>query len=256
MTRLASAEVRRWRGTQPAEHAARISSVMSAEMLPRRARVAARRSFDMAARSARRTAGDGCFRYVAAEFFAAQPQPASTPREPHPAFSPVSSTALSSISFTSAGTTSVFPRSTSNRWACSRQVMLGCFSVSTSFSGVASFSVNGLLGLRLRVDDAVDAAVLLVAQVGLVGVALAGLEARRRRVVLDDEVVPVDHPHVPVRARPAASIGAAHSSSLASRFQPYARAIARCRSARASNVAARWPVGSETKAVRFQYSCG
>ena len=71
---------------------------------------------------------------------------ASAAREPRPAFSPVSSTVLSSISFVSAGTTSAFPRSTSSRCAWSRHVMFGCFSVSTSFSGVASFSVNGFSG--------------------------------------------------------------------------------------------------------------
>src|SRR5262249_23113514 len=47
--------------------------------------------------------------------------------------------------------------------------------------------------------QAIDAAVLLVAQVCLVGVALAGPESWRCRVVLHDEVVPIDHPDVAVR---------------------------------------------------------
>ena len=45
----------------------------------------------------------------------------------------------------------------------------------------------------------IDAAVPAVAQIGHVRVARAVLEPRRRRVVLDDEVVPVEDPDVPVR---------------------------------------------------------
>src|SRR5262249_17041660 len=50
------------------------------------------------------------------------------------------------------------------------------------------------------VHNAINAAVRLVAQVSQVGVALAGGEAGRRRVVLHDVVVPVDHPDAAVRA--------------------------------------------------------
>ena len=49
------------------------------------------------------------------------------------------------------------------------------------------------------VDDAENPAVALVAQGGFVGVPLAVLEAGRRGVVLDDVVVPIDHPHLAVR---------------------------------------------------------
>ncbi len=53
-------------------------------------------------------------------------------------------------------------------------------------------------GLRVLVRDPVDPPVDLVAQRRLVGVPRAGLEPARRRVVLDDVVVPVDHPDVAV----------------------------------------------------------
>ena len=49
-------------------------------------------------------------------------------------------------------------------------------------------------------DDPIDPPVRLVAQRGLIRRALAGLVALGRRVVLHDEVVPVDHPDLPVRA--------------------------------------------------------
>ena len=73
---------------------------------------------------------------------------------------------------------------------------------------------------------------VLSRSVGLVGGALAGLEAGRRRVVLDDVVVPVDHPDVAVgpdlghdRARstrrrwPAGSRRCASGSRLPSRLE-------------------------------------
>ena len=110
---------------------------------------------------------------------------------------------VSRTSANRAGSTSLLPRSTSSRWACRRQNRLSFSSAATSFSGVAPASENRLpcpSPSRRLVHDAVDAAVLLVAQVALVGGPLAGLEALRRRVVLDDEVVPVEHPDVPVRA--------------------------------------------------------
>ncbi len=56
-------------------------------------------------------------------------------------------------------------------------------------------------GAALLVDHAVDAAVRLVAQGGLVGVPLAGLEADGRGVVLDDVVVPVERPRRRRRGR-------------------------------------------------------
>ncbi len=52
---------------------------------------------------------------------------------------------------------------------------------------------------RPLVGDAVDAAAAMVAQRRLVGVARAVREALRRRVVLDDEVVPVGEPDRAVR---------------------------------------------------------
>ena len=55
-------------------------------------------------------------------------------------------------------------------------------------------------GLRGLMHHPPEPAVHLVAERRLVGVALAVGEARRRRVVLDDEVVPVDHPHLAVGA--------------------------------------------------------
>src|SRR5262249_2873038 len=67
--------------------------------------------------------------------------------------------------------------------------------VGVGMGQVGEFRFGGVL-----VDDAVDPAVLLVAQVGLVGVALAGLVADGGGVVLDDVVVPVDHPDVAVGA--------------------------------------------------------
>ena len=54
-------------------------------------------------------------------------------------------------------------------------------------------------GCRVLVGDAVDAAALTIAQRRLVGVAGAVAEPVRRRVVLDDEVVPVGEPHRAVR---------------------------------------------------------
>ena len=48
-------------------------------------------------------------------------------------------------------------------------------------------------------DDPVDPSMRLVPQRRLVRIAAAVLESLRRRVVLDDVVVPVDHPHVAVR---------------------------------------------------------
>src|SRR3954469_2601540 len=51
------------------------------------------------------------------------------------------------------------------------------------------------------------------------------------------------------------SIGADHSSSLATRFHPYLAANV-APVGRRGNVAARWPVGSHTNAVRFQYAGG
>ena len=55
-------------------------------------------------------------------------------------------------------------------------------------------------GRSAFVDDPEDPAVALVAQGGFVGVPLAVLEAGRRGIVLDDVVVPIDHPHLAVRA--------------------------------------------------------
>src|ERR1700736_5184131 len=57
---------------------------------------------------------------------------------------------------------------------------------------------EGLVLFRTLVNNAVDPAVLLVAQLSLVGVTLAGLPSRRRRVMLHDVVVPVDHPNLAV----------------------------------------------------------
>ncbi len=48
------------------------------------------------------------------------------------------------------------------------------------------------------IDDPIDATVLLVSQVGHVGVSGTGLETAWRRIVLDDVVVPVDHPDISV----------------------------------------------------------
>ena len=47
-------------------------------------------------------------------------------------------------------------------------------------------------------NQPIDAPVRFVTQVGLVGISFAGLEAGRRRVVLHDEVVPVDKPDVAI----------------------------------------------------------
>ena len=55
-------------------------------------------------------------------------------------------------------------------------------------------------GRSAFVDDAENPAVALVAERRLVGVPLAVLEAGRRGIVLDDVVVPIDHPHLAVRA--------------------------------------------------------
>ena len=55
-----------------------------------------------------------------------------------------------------------------------------------------------LAGLIPR--DPIDPAVAFVAERRLVGVALAVLEPVRRRVVLDDVVVPIEHPHGAVRS--------------------------------------------------------
>ncbi len=49
------------------------------------------------------------------------------------------------------------------------------------------------------INEPVDAAMPLVSQVTFVRVALTGLEALRRRVVLNDKVVPVENPDVSVR---------------------------------------------------------
>ena len=59
---------------------------------------------------------------------------------------------------------------------------------------------SSLFNTLARVDQPVDAAVFFVAQFGFVGVSFAGLVADGSRVVLDDEVVPVDDPDVPVRS--------------------------------------------------------
>ncbi len=53
---------------------------------------------------------------------------------------------------------------------------------------------------RVLVGDPVEASAPVIAQRRLVGVARAVAEARRRRVVLDDEVVPVREPHGAVGA--------------------------------------------------------
>ena len=63
-------------------------------------------------------------------------------------------------------------------------------------AGVLEVRHGRFAGLR---DKPVDAAMLFVAEFGLVGVALAVVEANRRRVVLNDEVVPVEHPRVAIR---------------------------------------------------------
>ena len=51
-----------------------------------------------------------------------------------------------------------------------------------------------------RIHHAVDPPVAFVSQSRLVGIAFACLESGGRRIVLDDVVVPVQYPHVPVRA--------------------------------------------------------
>ena len=66
--------------------------------------------------------------------------------------------------------------------------------------GVGRIERRRLGGGRPLVDDPVDPPVGLVAQRGLVGGPLAGLEPARRGVVLDDVVVPVDDPDVAVGA--------------------------------------------------------
>src|SRR6185436_8198887 len=87
-----------------------------------------------------------------------------------------------------AGITSLVPLSTSSRWACLRQNMLSLLSVSTSCSGVALVSGVGF-----------QPPVLLVPQLRFIRRAAAGSEAGGGRVVLDDVVVPVEDPDVPVR---------------------------------------------------------
>ena len=171
-------------------------------------RAAARRA---ATRTAlRRTPADGCFRAAATvdapsclELAASRPRPVQRPqrvdrrRRSGRSRRPTCPRSAS----TRSDATSSLPRSTSSRWACSRQNMLSFLSASTSSSGVVLRQRRTARdGFAVLGDDAVDAAVRLVAQGGLVGGPLAGLEPCGRRVVLDDEVVPVDHPHVPVRA--------------------------------------------------------
>src|SRR4051812_7427812 len=46
--------------------------------------------------------------------------------------------------------------------------------------------------------NAIHAAMLLISQVALIGHAIAGVETVRCWVVLDDEVVPIEHPYVAV----------------------------------------------------------
>jgi hypothetical protein len=97
----------------------------------------------------RRTPAERCFNAAYATFVACGCEPLSTPSpcSVHsacvtPAFKPISSEDKSAASFSSAGTTSVFPRSTSSRCACFRQNIFSCFNVATSLSGVASFNVK------------------------------------------------------------------------------------------------------------------
>src|SRR5260370_14648064 len=54
--------------------------------------------------------------------------------------------------------------------------------------------------LCLFVNDAINPPMLLIAQLRLIGAALASLPTLRRWVVLHDVVVPVDHPHLAVGA--------------------------------------------------------
>ena len=128
-------------------------------------------------------------------------------------------------------------------------------SAATSPFGSSFDSFGRSLGLPSLRDDPIDAAVRLVAQRGLVRGPLAGLVPLGRRVVLDDEVVPVDHPDVarPGRPRP----GSARSTRR--RWPRGSRRCASgspCRRGCSVKVATRCPVGSATKAVRFQYCFG
>ena len=72
----------------------------------------------------------------------------------------------------SCGTTSGCPRSTSSRCAWRRQNRLSFASVATSSAGVALLKIE-LVWRRSRVvNDAIDSAMLLVAEIGFVGVHL------------------------------------------------------------------------------------
>ena len=130
----------------------------------------------------------------------------------------------STTSSISAGTTSVLPRSTSSRWACIRQNMLSFSSAATSPSRIGRGQVERLAqAAALSLIDPVDPAVRLVAQRRLVGVPLAGLEARA-------------------------------ASGCAGRCSCTSRSPRRCRRARprpgsARSTRRRWPAGSSRRSV-------
>ena len=204
----------------------------------------------------RRDGGGRCV--AASEPSSAQARAASTGRGWRPAFRPMASTEWSCDQRrSSAGATSSLPRSTSSRCACNRQNMVVVLQRRPRVAvGVVRIELRRLWASASCVNDAVDAAVGLVAERGLVGVALAGLEALGRGVVLDDVVVPVDDPDVARRGRPRPR----SARSTRRRWPAGSSRSAATKSAalrdRAVNVAVRWPVGSVTKAVRFQYPSG
>ncbi len=168
--------------------------------------VAAAAVFGSTIAAALRTPAAGCFSAATATGYELLLVASSSPRPLSvqsaciaPPLIPMASTDVFLTSACSCGTRSFWPRSTMSRWAVSRHNMLSDASASRR---PAVFG-RGERPLRRRrcalVGDPVDAAALMVAQRRLVGVAGAVRKALRRRVVLDDEVVPVGEPHRTVR---------------------------------------------------------
>ncbi len=100
------------------------------------------------------------------------------------------------------------------------------------------------------VHDPIDPAVRLVAEVGRRKLPPPRLESGRGRIVLDDIVVPVDHPDLAVGTTSGHGRGGplVVAGEQVHRIGGMEVASSRFR----TNVPTRWPVGSATNAVRFQ----
>ena len=175
-------------------------------------------------------------------------------------FRPIASTAGFCTRPIKPGTTSRPPsarsaaRSTSFRWARSRQNMFVSPSMATSSAGEALPSDRG---------PARGASPCTTRQIRPCVLSRKGVMYAPRRPVSKPAGVGLcwtmklyqSITHTWPSGPTSAWIGAVHSSSLATRFQPI-RLVKPAPFGDSSKLATMWPVGSQTNPVRFQYSSG